>query len=724
MERIGNMKALLTGLWIIALCVSSRASITHHDIFVSGEDGYDTYRIPSIVATTNGTLLAVCEGRKTGRGDAGDIDLLIKRSFDNGRTWSGQQIIWDDGTNTCGNPCMVVDEQRGTIFLLSTWNRGDDHEKEILAGIKKDTRKVFVLESSDNGQSWSEPLDITADVKLPQWRWYATGPGVGIQLKTGEKKGRLVVPANHSFAAITPGVQFGSHAIYSDDHGQTWKLSDTVMPGFNENQIVELSDGKLLMNARNYRYRGSRCLAFSSDGGETWPYTAYESNLIEPRCQASILRYAPSGSDKSIILFSNPADNTKRINMSVKLSFDDAKTWPVAKSIYEGPSAYSCLTVLADGQIGCLYEKGEQMPYEKISLAIFTLDWLMGNNDRSDNAFFEWSNFTTLPAAASQDESLGVAGAFAGVSNGALIVGGGANFAKPYLGMDKQWHSDIWVLEKDGNNDKWYSGFNLDKPMGYGMSVTTPQGVVCIGGADAVKCYADVFMLVWDKTSKTISTKALPPLPRPCAFGGAAIIGSVIYVAGGMSDNALSSAMNNLWALDLSAKESGWKVLAPLPALARAFNVTVAQHDGKSDCVYVIGGRMHQDAANPKAIKFLNDAYKYSPASGQWEKCADLPKPQCAGTAAAVGQSHIFMFGGADGSLFFKADELKDNHPGFPKDIYAYHTITDQWIKAGQVPLCHVTSAVVKWDDSYLIVSGEVRPRVRTPDILQGKLKQ
>ena len=340
----------------------------------------------------------------------------------------------------------------------------------------------------------------------------------------------------------------------------------------------------------------------------------------------------------------------------------------------------------------------------------------------AENSFLEWNKFSSLPPAGGQKDALGVAGPFAGVSNGALIVAGGANFARPYWGMDKQWHSDIWVLEKDGPNDKWHTGFNLDRPMGYGMSITTPEGVICIGGADAKQCYSDVFMLVWDKTAKTISTKALPPLPKPCGFGGAAIIGSVIYVSGGMSDTSLSSAMNNLWSLDLSDKNGVWKELAPLPGSARAFNVTAAQHNGQSNCVYVIGGRMQKDAADSNSVKFLNDVYEYSPLSGLWRKRADMPKAICAGTAAAVGQSHIFMFGGADDSLFFKADELKDAHPGFPKDIYAYHTITDTWIKAGNVPACQVTSAAVKWNDKYLIVSGEVRPRVRTPEILEGSL--
>lgn len=711
------MKASVTGLLLLATAAIN-AAVIQNDIFISGTDGYHTYRIPAIITAPDNSLLAFCEGRKNGGGDAGDIDLLMKRSTDNGKSWSRQFVIWSDGENTCGNPCPVVDKDTGTIFLASTWNRGDYHEKNILADKNWDGRKVFIFQSRDNGKSWSGPTEITAQAKAPDWYWYATGPGVGIQISSGQYKGRLIIPCDHSFAEVMPDVKYGSHIIYSDDHGATWKTSDYIMPGFNENQVVELSDGRLLMNARNHRYRGTRCLAFSSDGGQTWPDVRYQSNLIEPRCQASILRYDASAKYKSPILFSNPNHESKRLNMTVKASFDEAATWPVEKIIYEGPSAYSCLTVLPGGQIGCFYERGDKSPYEKITLATLPLDEL--TNDAA--VAFAWDVLAELPPADGQDEALGVAGAFAGFSNGALIAAGGANFAKPYWGMDKQWHSDIWVLEKDGGSSKWHTGFNLRQPMGYGMSVTTEAGVVCIGGADAQKCYREVFILTWDKTAKTINTLPLPSLPIPCGFGGAAMIDGVIYAAGGMSGTSLSSAMNNLWGLDLSAKNMTWQMLAPIPALPRAFNVTVAQNNGAEQCLYVIGGRTQLNAADASSVKFLSDVYRYRPSSKQWDRCADMPKAICAGVAAAVGDNHIAMFGGADDTLFFKADEIKDAHPGFPKDIYAYNTITDKWINAGQVPQCQVTSAAVSFEGGYLIVSGELRPRVRTPQILHGTL--
>jgi len=353
------------------------------DLFVSGTEGYHTYRIPSIIATPKGTLLAFCEGRKNSRGDSGDIDLLLKRSEDNGKTWSRSQIVWDDAENTCGNPCAVVDAETGKIWLFSTWNLGTDHEKEIGAGTSKDTRRVYVLHSDDEGENWSAPLDITQEAKKDTWRWYATGPGVGIQLLHGPRKGRLIIPGNHSYPECEPKNNMGGHVLYSDDHGENWRISEPIQPGINESQVVELSDGRVMLNSRNYRYKGTRAVTISPDGGQQWPYISYISELQEPQCQASILRYSPNSfSPKSILLFSNPNHGSKRINMSVRLSLDEGQTWPIAKTLCDSHSAYSCLVVLPDGRIGCLYEAGEKHPYEKIVLHAVSLDWLMDGNEK------------------------------------------------------------------------------------------------------------------------------------------------------------------------------------------------------------------------------------------------------------------------------------------------------------------------------------------------------
>ncbi|MBI0397288.1 sialidase family protein [Cyclobacterium marinum] len=355
--------------------------IVEQDLFVAGEGGYHTYRIPSLLVTGNGTVLAFVEGRKSGQGDTGDIDLLMKKSTDGGRTWSKQVVIWDDGESVCGNPNPVLDEVTGDIHLLLTWNRGDDHEGDIITKKSKDTRRVFVMKSSDNGDSWSAPVDITKTTKNPLWGWYATGPGMGIQIKHGPNKGRLVIPANHSYDDPNGEVrggpfEYGAHVIFSDDHGVTWELGGSIRPKMNESQLIEMADGKgtLLMNMRSYYGKNRRALSVSKDGGETWSDPVEATFLIEPVCQAAFIRYSwPDEKGKDLVLFSNPS-STKRENMTIKLSKDSGKTWIASKVLNQGPSAYSALAALPNGDILCLYEKGEKNPYEKLVLSHLSLD--------------------------------------------------------------------------------------------------------------------------------------------------------------------------------------------------------------------------------------------------------------------------------------------------------------------------------------------------------------
>lgn len=341
-------------------------------LWKGGGNGYHTYRIPAIAVTKQGTVLAFCEGRRKHGGDAGDIDLLGKRSTDHGKTWSEQEVIYNDGVNTCGNPCPVVDLETGTVWLFSTWNLGSDHEGQIIAGQSKDTRRVFVMSSTDDGLTWSKPSEITAGVKKPDWTWYATGPGSGMQIVHGRHKGRLIAACDHMEAKTK---HYYSHIIYSDDHGKTWQLGGrTPKHQVNECEVVELSDGRLMLNMRSYDVsKKMRQRAFSRDGGLTWEEQGFDDSLIEPICQASIERYSWSGVNKeSVILFSNPA-SAQRVNMTVRASFDDAETWTRKLVLHPGPSAYSDLAVLADGAVFCLYERGEKQPYEEIVLARFTL---------------------------------------------------------------------------------------------------------------------------------------------------------------------------------------------------------------------------------------------------------------------------------------------------------------------------------------------------------------
>jgi len=345
-------------------------------VFTGNSDGYHTFRIPSLLVAKQGTLLAFCEGRKTSRADHGDVDLVLKRSTDGGKTWGPLQLVHEEGGDakiTIGNPCPVLDHDTGTIWLPFT----------------RDNSDILLTHSTDDGKTWARPTKITDAVKKADWSWYATGPGVGIQIRRGPHSGRLVIPCDHKVKGEGRAVTH-SHVIYSDDHGKTWKRGDPVAPHTNECQVVELPDGSLLINMRNYwgsdgkePAKGKmRACARSKDGGQTWTDLRFDKTLVEPICQASFHRYTDGDTQgRDRLLFANPASADKRQRLTVRLSYDDGDTWPVAKVLEEGLAAYSCLADLSDGSIACLYEHGQKDPYEKITLARFSLAWLSDDKD-------------------------------------------------------------------------------------------------------------------------------------------------------------------------------------------------------------------------------------------------------------------------------------------------------------------------------------------------------
>jgi sialidase-1 len=342
--------------------------INQSDLFIGGLDGYPVYRIPSLLLTNNHVLLAFCEAR-AGLDDTGHIGIALKRSFDNGITWEPMRIIADDGTGTIGNPCPLQDRDTGVLWLFLTRNPGD-YNHSIL-DTPDHTRTVWYMTSEDDGVTWSEMVEVTDSTKDPNWSWYATGPGVGIQLSTG----RLIIPCDHVVSSILK-----SHIIYSDDRGATWHIGGSLGEQTNECQVVELADGSLLISSRWHGEEGQRAFATSKDGGLTWSEVRLEPAIYEPTCQGSIIRYQY----RNFLLFSNPACGygDDRTDVKVRLSDDDGKTWPVGKTIEPGHSAYSCLCELSDNTIGCLYERGNLNPYEKITFAHFNLEWLTDDKDK------------------------------------------------------------------------------------------------------------------------------------------------------------------------------------------------------------------------------------------------------------------------------------------------------------------------------------------------------
>jgi len=355
--------AVACGLHLAAIAGGSEFSETA--LFVSGTDGYHTYRIPAIVESTNGTLLAFCEGRKTSSSDAGDIDLVLKRSTDAGGTWDAMRLVQEEGGTaaiTIGNPAPVVDRDTGRIWLAFCRNNS----------------RVFLTWSDDDGLSWAERREITDEVKDADWGWYATGPVHGIQLERGPHAGRLLIPCDH----IAGGNVWGSHVIYSDDHGANWAIGGSVdeQSGYRPNECVavELTNAAVHLNSRNHGGQKRRVFAISSDGGETFGAAAADDTLIEPVVQASAVRYSAvdRGGATNLLLFSNPATTTSRTRMTVRRSYDEAETWDSGKLAHAGPSAYSDLVTLRDGRVGLLYEKGNSSPYETIAFARFDLSYL------------------------------------------------------------------------------------------------------------------------------------------------------------------------------------------------------------------------------------------------------------------------------------------------------------------------------------------------------------
>jgi len=345
---------------------------TQIDLFSSGQEGYHTYRIPALAVTSRGTILAMCEGRKHGGGDSGQIDLLLRRSTDNGRTWEETQLIASEEDMTCGNPCPVVDAGTGTIWLPFCKNRADGPETMICEG--KAPRTVWLTRSDDDGATWAEPVEITADVKHPSWTWYATGPCHGIQLSSG----RLVVPCDHIVGEHFDRERdpYHSHVIISDDAGETWRLGGTVPKGTNECAVVEVEGGDLYINCRNYRGAKRRAAAWSRDGGDSFSEHYWEEDLVEPICQASLTRLTRADEhDCSRVVFANPASEARE-NLTIRLSYDECRTWPVKRVLHPGPSAYSDLAVTGDLDILCLYERGVEGAYEHLTLARLPMCWL------------------------------------------------------------------------------------------------------------------------------------------------------------------------------------------------------------------------------------------------------------------------------------------------------------------------------------------------------------
>ena len=346
--------------------------IDQQPLFKAGEDGYFNYRIPSLVVTTQGTVLALCEARKKTGHDWDDVDLALKRSTDHGRTWSKMQIIADEGELTINQPCPVIDHKTGTIWLPLCRGR-----KPGLGNAE-----VLLMKSTDDGQTWSRPVSIHQTAADPSWTFVGTGPGHGIQLKSG----RLLIPCWFDVTPTCGEVQ-SSCCIYSDDHGVTWKRGEPLTRNASDEcDIVELEDGTVYLNARS-RGQKQRAYAFSKDGGQNWSAVKYDPLQPEPSCDGALIRLSDSRrSDKNRVLVACPTNPDTRAHIRVRMSYDECQTWPIASEPLAHLGGYSDLAVTGDRQVLCLYETwpsykefGENRT--NLVLAKFNVEWLSGGQD-------------------------------------------------------------------------------------------------------------------------------------------------------------------------------------------------------------------------------------------------------------------------------------------------------------------------------------------------------
>ena len=339
--------------------------ITHQDLFnASMVEGVSCFRIPAIVTAPNGDLIAAIDERVPNCGDlnrSGDINIVVRRSADNGKTWSGIETVVNFPLGlSASDPSMIVDRDTKEIILFYNYM---DYEKE------RDIYYLHVVKSKDNGKTWSKPEDITKQIAKPEWHkdFKFITSGRGIQTKDGKLLHTLV------------NLSKGLFIFGSDDHGKTWYFIDTPIKPADESKIIELADGTWMVNAR-VNTGGMRYVHTSSDEGKTWN-SRPEPKLIDPGCNASIIRYTAKadGYNKNRILFSNAKMEKGRMNLTIRVSYDEGQTWTEGKTIYGGGTAYSSRTILKNGDIGVFFEKDD---YKENTFVSFSLKWLTDGKDK------------------------------------------------------------------------------------------------------------------------------------------------------------------------------------------------------------------------------------------------------------------------------------------------------------------------------------------------------
>ncbi|MEZ4903597.1 MAG: kelch repeat-containing protein [Spirosomataceae bacterium] len=362
-----------------------------------------------------------------------------------------------------------------------------------------------------------------------------------------------------------------------------------------------------------------------------------------------------------------------------------------------------------------------------------------------------WSVLTQMPVADGAIQQVGLAGASSGVHNGVLLIAGGANFEEqlPWEGGVKKYFDDVYVLyqiEKD--TFRWAKKtYKLSQKVAYAATVSTSYGVLCVGGENEKKLSDDVFLLQWDAQNQQINQMSLASLPQPLSNASATVVGAYVYVMGGETKN---ETLTSFYRLNLSSKTALWEKLPNIP-IALSHAVAVTQSNGQYPCIYLFGGRAKTESG---ISKLYNSTFCFDINKNRWKKKKNISHKNralpalSAGSGVSLGDFQVLLIGGDKGMVFTQIETynaniaaesdgaikerlqaqkvaLLENHQGFSKDMYLYNTFKNTWLRLGEVPLMMpVTTTAIKWGDAIFISSGEIKPGIRTPNIIIGKLSK
>lgn len=710
-----------------------------------GQDGCKSYRIPGLTVSKTGTLLAVFDKRYDGAGDLpANIDVGLSRSTDNGKTWSGIKPIIDfdarekgSNGNGAGDPSILVDPKDGTIWVAALWSCGNHGWHGSGPGLaKEETGQFIMVKSTDDGQTWSKPINITGQVKKPEWKLCLQGPGNGIALSNGT----LVFPAQYR-DGDKAGTEH-SFFVYSSDHGTTWKSAPPATPEgprTTEAQICELGDGSLLLSMRNHAGNGKRCWAvYKLNAGKEIAGGAWEQPtfaLPDPVCAAGL---ASNPQNRNQVIFTNPSGKG-RANLTAYLSEDGGKTWPFKRLLQSGAAAYSSTTFLHDGSIGTIYETAG------IRFVRYTMDWIK----RGDGAKISTWITDELPACAGV-KHLGVARPFWGVNNGVMLLCGGSNFPdKPAAeGGARICHDEIFVTGTGRNwtlcNEKLPNG-----PVAEGIPITSAMGLACLGGMDGRNDLSNAFLLSWDPGSARIQSRALPPLPKTIRMGAGAAWEQQLLVACGRQNGKTE---NGFWRLNLDQPEKGWIPLQPVPGVPREQAVAAVLTNSENHPVFCLfGGNGIEPGGRQMA---LTDGYTYDLTQGDqgtWKPAASihpkgLQKPvSLLGASAVSFNGKMFCAGGFDKEVWDESclhmstlagealSAYRKQYLSRPPETYhwnrhllAYDAMLNEWADCGELPLTPRCGAamVVLPENVLVLATGEIAPGRRTPETMSIKFQE